>query len=188
MQVPGLERAADAVALLPEVACSRTAAGAHATRLRPERQPHVPLGVRSEGNREAQGRAGDVGGAGAADVGRELAGGIAEVGDHRRAPAVSATAGGSATARAGSPSAKSCCLIRQDVGEVGLELDGEQDRHRVARQVGDDHVLLQVVGDEALTAEQDLVRQQPSRRRVAQEEGAAKYSTLPVESGSGARR
>ena len=62
-------------------------------------------------------------------------------------------------------------LDGQDVGEVGLELDGELDRHRVAGQVGDDHVLLQVVGDEALAAEQDLVRQQPSRRRVAQEEG-----------------
>ena len=51
------------------------------------------------------------------------------------------------------------------------ELDCELDRHRVAGEIGDDDVLLQIVGDEALAAEQELVRQQPPGERVAQEEG-----------------
>ena len=56
-QIPGLQRAPDAVALLAEVTRARRAPRAHAARLRPERQPHVPLGVRPELEREAQGRA-----------------------------------------------------------------------------------------------------------------------------------
>ena len=49
-------------------------------------------------------------------------------------------------------------LDRQDVREVAGELDGQLDRHRVAGEIGDDDVLLQIVGHEALVADQQLVR------------------------------
>ena len=49
-------------------------------------------------------------------------------------------------------------LDRQDVREVAGELDCQLDRHRVAGEIGDDDVLLQIVGHEALVADQQLIR------------------------------
>ena len=87
-------------------------------------------------------------------------------------------------------------LDREDVGEIRRQLDGQLDRDRVADEVRDHDVLLQIVGHEALVANQQLVRRQAARRRVAQEErgrevldlaGRERHRPLAVDGQSEAR-
>ncbi len=61
-------------------------------------------------------------------------------------------------------------LDREDVGEIRCQLDRELDRDRIAREIRDDDVLLQVVGHEALAADQQLVGREAAGGRIAQEE------------------
>ena len=61
-------------------------------------------------------------------------------------------------------------LDREDVSEVGGELDRDVEGDLGVREVHDDEVVLQVVGHEALEADQQVLGVPPARRPVAQEE------------------
>ena len=69
-------------------------------------------------------------------------------------------------------------LDREDVGEVRGQLDRELDPDRITGEVGDDEVLLQVVGHEALVADQQLVGLQAAGQRVAEEERSCEVLDL----------
>ena len=61
-------------------------------------------------------------------------------------------------------------LDRDDVREVGAELDPELQLHRLGRLVLEDDVILHSFADEALTLDRDRVERQLVRARIAQEE------------------
>ena len=62
-------------------------------------------------------------------------------------------------------------LDREDVREVGPELQRELEGDRLHRLVLDDHVVLHAVADEAVPDDRERVLRQAAGERVAQEEG-----------------
>jgi hypothetical protein len=71
-------------------------------------------------------------------------------------------------------------LDREDVGEVGAELEREVELHPAARVIDDDHVILHSVADEAASRDGDLVRLESADRRVPEKPGSRVVLDLPV--------
>ena len=184
--VPGAQRALDAGALLAEVASAGRAPGSRAARARPEREAHVPLGVRAELERERRApiprrqR-----GARAAHVRRELACRDRAAARPAASAATSSTGGGRAAASSGSPSAKSWCLIeRMSAKSEASSTASSTVIASPARLVTTMCSWRSSVTKRSLRISSSSARRPPAsglRRKKA----AAKYSTLPAESGIG---
>ena len=69
-------------------------------------------------------------------------------------------------------------LDREDVREVGPELERELEGDRLHRLVLDDHVVLHAVADEAVPDDRERVLRQAAGERVAQEEGGREVLDL----------
>ena len=161
-----LERALDARPLLAEVTGAGRAPGPCAPGDRARnvsRTSHSACGPSSSANAERRPR--DECGPRATHLGREHALGVEQVRGLGRRPGEQFDGRRQRLGEAGVAEREVVVLDREDVREVDAELDGQLDRHGVAGEVGDDDVLLQIVGHEALAADQQLVRAEPTGDR-----------------------
>ena len=132
------------------------------------RTSHSACGPSSSANAERRPR--DERRARAAHLGREHALGVEQARGLGRRPGGQLDGRRQRLGEAGVAKREVVVLDREDVREVRRQLDGQLDRQGVAGEVGDDDVLLQIVGHEALPADQQLVRTEPTGAGIAQEE------------------
>jgi hypothetical protein len=70
-------------------------------------------------------------------------------------------------------------LDREDVREVGLELEPERERHVMRRLVGHHEMVLHPLADEALAADQERILREPRLDRVPKVKRSREVVDLP---------